>query len=128
MHRFRGRALQAPFNRRENAQGTTHSFQQNFTGLFHPDLAKLQSIRTGRPCRCCRQLQAGIRLRLKPEAQLPKLLSLRWGIEGQAGAGRSEVAGDSLTPVVAGGGEALGVFVTDFDHAGLRSQCVLPER
>ena len=87
----------------------------------------MQHLGAGGPGRGGRELQAGVSFRLQPEAQFPEILPIRWGVQFQACAGRGKSAGDALSPVMAGGGQAFGLFITDFDHSGLRAQRLLPE-
>ena len=127
LHRVRCGALQAPFDRREHRQGSSQALQQHFARLIHLDFPKLQHLGTGGPGCGGRELQAGVSFRLQSEAQLPEILPIRWGVQFKAGAGRSKIAGDALPPVMAGCGQAFGLFIADLDHPGLRPQGLLPE-
>ena len=127
LHRVRRGALQAPFDRWEHRQGPSQALQQHFARLIHLDLPQLQHLGAGGPGRRGRELQAGVRFRLQPEAQLPEVFSIGRGVEFQAGAGRGESADDALPPVMAGGGQAFGLLITDLDHPCFRAKGLLPE-
>ena len=85
--------------------------------MIHLDLPQLQHLGAGGPGCGGRELQAGVSFRLQSEAQGPEVVSVIGGVELQTGPRCRHVAGHTLTPVVAGGGETLGVFVRQLDHA-----------
>ena len=85
--------------------------------MLHGDFTELQARRPTGPSHTGRHLQGGVRFRLEGKAQGPEVVSVIGGVELQTGPSCRHVAGHTFTPVVAGGGETLGVFVRQLDHA-----------
>ena len=94
--------------------------------MLHGHFPQLQPIDAGGPGHTSGHLQGGIGFRLQGKAQGPEVFPFGGGVELEAGAGGGHIAGDAFAPVVAGGGEAFGVFISEMDHAGVGAKGLLP--
>ena len=126
LHGLRRGGVEAPLDRLEHLQGAAQALQQQQARLTHAHLPHLEGGVAGAPNSARRQPQAGFRLGLEGEAQLPELLLRRRGEQFQAGPRRRHPARHRLAPVVGGDLQAFDRLAIESDAAIAGAQGPLP--